>query len=259
MVADNDQLQIKEAYDDKTNTSSIFDEFSNIYDNSASKLFEGEQLDDYHKNIYTILIRILDASIKSGSIEKMETDIKNVKLRYIRCNFASHAVIMKIQEAQYILMCKYLEKNCIEKAKDMCENFDESMETYIIDRIKNKVPNVVEYDNYYAAMLKIDISERMKIEVTKLKFWEGIYNIEYPASFYKLPKEWQTETSLVLKDKSLAKFYRSTYSYFGFIKFFKIRFDPRSDRYKMNLSDVQKLREYVLRPRVIKNIRIIFE
>ena len=259
MVVENDQLQIKEAFDESVKKESVFDELSNIYDNSASKLFEGEQLDDYHKNIYTILIRILDASLRTGAIDKLESDIKNVKLRYFKCNFASHAVIMKIQEAQYVLMCKYLEKNCIEKAKDMCEGFDESMETYIIERIKNKIPNVVEYENYYAAMLKIDISERMNIEVNKLKFWEGIYNVEHPESFYKLPKEWQSETSLVLKDKSLAKFYRSTYSYFGFIKFFKIRFDPRSDRYKMNLSDVQKLREYVLRPRVIKNIRIIFE
>lgn len=259
MVVENDQLQIKEAFDEDINKEPLFDEMSNIYDNSASELFEGEKLDDYHKNIYTMLIRILDASIKICNIDRLESDVRNVKVRYFRCNFSSHAVIMKLQEAQYLLMCKYLERNYIEKAKDLCERFDESMEDYIVDRVKTQVPNVVQNDNYYAAMLKIDICERTNIEVNKLKFWEGIFNIEHPESFYKLPKEWQEETALVVKDKSLAKFYKSSYNYFGFLKVFKIRFDPRSEKYKMNLSDVQKLREYVLKPRVIKNIWIIFE
>ena len=181
MVVENEQLQIKEAFDESINKKPVIDELANIYDNSASDLFEGEQLDDYHKNIYTILIRILDASINLGNVEKLEADIKNVKIRYSRCNFASHAVIMKIQEAQYILMCKYLERNDIEKAKDLCERFDENMEDYIVDRVKCQVPNVVQNNNFYAAMLKIDICERTNIEVNKLKFWEGIFNIEFPV------------------------------------------------------------------------------
>ena len=259
MEEENKDITIKEYEEPITQEVNDFDE-DNIYNNKNSKLFDGEELDDYHKNMFAMLIKVLDASIQKDSTERLEIDLADVKVRYNKCNVFSNAVTSKIQEASYILMCKYLETNNIEKAKDFCENFDSDMEEYIVNRIRMDIPNVVEYENYYAAMLKIDISERVNIEVNSLKFWEGILNIEKPALNYRLPIEWQPDTtSLVVKPKGFLGLYRNSYNYFGFIKVFKIRYSPRSAKNKMNLSDVQKLREYLIKPRVTKHIRIIFE
>ncbi len=258
MEGENKDIAIKE-YDDiiKVQENDLVDD---IYNNKNSKLFEGEELDDYHKNMFAMFIKVLDASIKKDIIERLEIDLADVKSRYNKTGVFSNAVTSKIQEASYILMCKYLETNNIEKAKDFCENFDSDMEEYIVNRVKMDIPNVVEYDNYYAAMLKIDISERINIEVNSLKFWEGVLNIEKPALNYRLPIEWQPDTtSLVVKPKGFLGLYRNSYNYFGFVKVFKIRYSPRSAKNKMNLSDVQKLREYLIKPRVTKHIRIIFE
>ena len=253
-----DNINIIEAFDDdvKTDDSNVLSD--NIFENNNSKLFQDENIDDYHKNIFAILIMILNSSLANGSIEKLENDIKEVKERYNRSDCISKAVTMKLQEAQYILMCKYLENKNLEKAKTLCEKFDEKMEDYIVDRVKLSIPNVVEFDNYYAAMLKVDISQRMNMEVTSLKFWEGILNIEKPEMNYRLPKEWQPDkTGLIVKQNMTLGISQNLL--FGFVKVFKIRYDPKSDRNKMNLSDIQKLREYLIKPRVTRHIRIVFE
>ena len=259
MAIENEKVNIIEAF---TNSSegenNKFED--NIYQNSSSVLFKDENIDDYHKNIFAILIMILDNSLAIGKIDGLEQDIKDVLERYNRSSCNSKTVNMKLQQAQYVLMCKYLEAKNFEKAKTLCEKFDETMVDYICERVKLEIPNVVEYGNYYAAMLKIDISERINVDVNSLKFWEGILNIEKPAMNYRLPKEWQPERmGLIVKQDGAIRLSRNYTSRFGFVKVFKIRYDPKSDKNKMNLGDVQKLREYLSRPKVIRHIRIIFD
>ncbi len=257
MEKDNEDIIIKEEFNKQSEKPETIDEERE--QNKNSQVVD-DNSDDYHKNMFAMLVKVLDACIEKNSIERLEIDIADVKTRYEKCGAYSRDVSMKIQEASYILMCKYLETKNIEKAKDFCENFDSDMEDYIVQRVKLDVPNVVEFENYYAAMLKIDISEKVNIDVNSLKFWEGILNIEKPASNYRLPIEWQPDTtSLVVKPKGFMGIYRSSYNYFGFVKVFKIRYSPRSSKNKMNLSDIQKLREYLIRPRVTRHIRIIFE
>ncbi len=231
----------------------------NIEISSNLGLLDMENHNDYYKNIFSILINMLDSSILRDNIERLEIDLVEVKQRYLRCDKSSYAVLMKIQEAQYVLMCKYLETRNIEKAKALCEGFDETMEDYIVERVKNNINDFAYDDNYYAAMLKVDICERVNIEVNSLKFWEGILNIEKPSSNYRLPPQWQPDNSLILAPNHSLGFSISSYNYFGFVKVFKIRYNPKSEKNKMNLADVQKLREYLVRPRITKNIRIIFE
>ena len=227
---------------------------------STPNLLDTENHDDYYKNIFSVIISMLDSSISRGNIEKLENDLLEVKLRYERCDQNSHAVEMKIEEAQYVLMCKYLETRNIEKAKALCENFDEVMEEYVIHRIKNSTNDFAYDDNYYAAMLKIDICERINIEVNSIKFWEGVLNIEKPYLNYRLPPQWQPDNiGLVLAPNHSLGFSFNSYNYFGFVKVFKIRYNPKSEKNKMNLGDVQKLKEYLVRPKITKNIRIIFE
>ncbi|MBR3280452.1 MAG: leucine-rich repeat domain-containing protein [Clostridia bacterium] len=225
----------------------------------SNNVITTESFDDYHKNLFTILIKILDSSMSQKSIEKIEIDLFDVKERYSRINIKSREVDMKIQEVSYYLMCKYLETRNIEKAKDFCANFGDAMKEYIISRIKCEMPNVIESNNYYAAMLKIDITEGVNLDVNNIKFWEGILNIEKPASNYRLPNEWQPLNSLVLRRRTALGLSISSYNCFGFFKVFKIHYDPRSEKNKMNQLDIQKLKEYLIRPKVIKNIWIVFE
>ena len=232
-----------------------FDSFQK--NNEISKLNE-ENIDDYYKKIFTILIKMLDLSLEIGTIERLETDLQQAQLRYANCTEKSNEVDRKISEVQYILMCKYLEAKKLEKAQNLCSKFNKTMEEYIVERTKPQVPNVVEANNFYAAMLRIDIAERVNINVNSLKFWEGILNIEKPAEFYRLPREWQPDsTSLMTKSNSVLP--TNSISYFGILRVFKIRYVPQNLVNKMNLSDVQKLREYLIRPKVTKNIRIVFE
>ena len=225
----------------------------------VNDLFVGENLDEYHRNLFTILIKILNTCIAQKNIERFEIDLADVKERYFRIDVKSNAVDMKIQEASYILMCKYLESRNIEKAKDFCVNFNDKMKEYIISRVRKDIPNVIESNNYYAAMLKIDIMEGVNLDVNNIKFWEGILNIEKPNQNYRLPNEWQPNNSLILRKKGSLGISISSYNYFGFLKVFKIHYDPRSEKNKMNQLDIQKLKEYLIRPKVTRNIWIIFE
>lgn len=262
MVVENDEIKISTAFTDANIEQSRYAPSSKEKEELSNTLtaLEQEPLDDYYKNIFSLLIKMLDMSLKIDNMERLETDLQDVKLRYSKCEYSSKAVNMKIQEVQYVLMCKYLATKNLEKARTFCEQFDENMEEYIVNRIKIGIPNVVESNNFYAALLKVDIAERINLEVRSLKFWEGILNIESPASNYRLPKEWQPNNkSLMVRNNSFMGLSRSSYSYFGFLKIFKIRYDPKSQKNKMNLGDVQKLKEYLIRPRVTKNIRIIFE
>jgi len=247
--------------DNKIRITTAFSDAPQNINNFGLLALDSEPLDDYNKEIYSILIKMLDASLKTGNIDRLEADLQEVKTRYERSDSISRAVDMKIQEVQYVLMCKYLESKNLEKARTFCERFDDHMEEYIVSRIRlGGIPNIIESNNFYAAMLKIDISQKVNLEVRKLKFWEGILNIEKPSSNYRLPKEWQPNNkSLMVRPNGFMGLSMNSYSYFGFVKVFKIRYDPKSQKNKMNLGDVQKLKEYLIRPRVTKNIRIVFE
>jgi len=228
-------------------------------DNEEETLFKGENLDDYYKNVYSILIKMLDTGLHQRSLTKLRKDIAEVKDKYEKCGIESHTVVMKIQEASYVLMCRYLESKNIEKAKDFCDSFDNNMEEYIYTKIKKDVPIVIEHNNYYAAMSKIDITEQVNVDVKSIKFWEGIVNIEKPANKYRLPNEWQPLDSFEVQSSSLPGISITSYNYFGLVKVFKIHYDPRSENNKMNQKDLQKLKEYLVRPKVTKNIRIVFD
>ena len=222
-------------------------------------MLEAEGHDDYYKEILTVLIKMLESSLKSGEIEKLENDLSDVKTRYNQFDCTSKVLTEKIQEVQYDLMCKYLENGYIEKAKVLCDGFDESMEEFIINRVKENKKDFTENDNYYAAMTKIDIMERIAIDVNSLKFWEGVLNIEKPELNFRLPVGWQPANSLILsKERNMSVPFNDFY-FTWFIKFFKIRYDPKSKKNKMNLNDIQKLREYLIRPKTARYIRIVFE
>jgi hypothetical protein len=103
-------------------------------------------------------------------------------------------------------MCRYLENKQFEKATQFCKKFGKDMEEFIFSRIKLGTPNVVEYGNYYAAMVKVDISERVNVNVNSLKFWEGIMNVEKPEVNYRLPLFWQPQNEMLLKENNSIDF-----------------------------------------------------
>jgi Leucine-rich repeat (LRR) protein len=229
------ELEIKEAY------STDVIKTNNVYESTP---------------ICKLLIDILDSGIEFGFIDRLELDIKQTKAKYNETDETSKEFEDKLQEASYVLMCLYLKDNQIEKAKSFCESFDSRMEEYIFNRIRPSYPVIIENDNYYCAMLKVEIAEKRNINVNDIKFWEGIYNIEYPESNYRLPEQWQPEIkSLVAKENSFVVMARN----FSFVKTYKIRYDASSDRYKMNLFDIQKLKEYLIYKKNVHNIRIAFE
>ena len=261
MNNEHEEFNIIEAFDDKNIATN---QIENKSDEKVAKKeivveFDSDDIDEYHKNMFSILSQILEDSIKEGKIGRLEAGLSEVEKRYYDGDTKSYDLNMKIQEARYILMCKYIESNDLEKAKDFCEKFDSEMQEYIKRKITVAVPNVIEFGNYYAAMTRVDISEGVNIDVNSLKFWEGIYNIEKPASNYRLPAQWQPSNGLILREGGIVGLPISSYNYFGFLKVFKIHYDPRSEKNNMNLMDVQRLREYLTRPKVTKNIRIVFE
>ncbi len=233
-----------------------FESTENDNENKKSQILEE---DVYYKNVFSLLIQILDDNIQSGKVNKMEKALNDVEERYEKCEKKSEAVVMKIQETKYLLMCKYLENKAYEKATHFCNKFDKDMEDYIFNRVKLDIPNVVVHGNYYAAMVKVDISERVNINVKSLKFWEGILNVEKPELNYRLPAYWQPQNGMLLKENNILGIPITSFSYFGFLKVFKIHYDPQSELNNMNLLDIQRLKEYLNRNKVIKNIRIVFE
>ena len=244
MELDDNQFVIKEAFD----TSII----NNEQENNNSIVEDGK----FDSKLFDLLIKMLNSGIELEIIEKLELDIKEAKLKYYECGFESEEVVYKLQEASYKLMCLYLKNNKIEQANLLCSGFNDDMKKYIMNRIKPVYPSVVVNDNYYVAMLRLEIGEGRNIDVRSIKFWEGIYNIEYPDSNYVLPNEWQpTVTSLIPKEKS---FLQNTIN-FGLFRAFRIRFDPTSDRNKMNLEDIQKLKEFLIYKKSCKKIRLSFE
>lgn len=244
MELDENQIVIKEAFD-----TSYIDKKQD----SKEKIVENDKFDS---KLFDLLIKMLDSGIELEIIEKLELDIKEAKLKYYSCGYESEEVVNKLQEASYKLMCLYIKNNKIEQANLLCSGFNDDMKKYIMDRIKPSYPNIIVNDNYYVAMLRLEISEGRNIDVRNIKFWEGIYNIEYPDSNYVLPNEWQpTMTSLIPKDNS---FLQKTIN-FGLFRVFRIRFDPTSDRNKMNLEDIQRLKEFLIYKKSCKKIRLSFE
>ncbi len=240
--------------DDEIKITSKFEEQEVKSENKVSNIE-----DDYYNKVFNLLNTILDTSLSSPKIEKLEVDISEVKKRYKELERKSKEVENKIFEAEYRLMCMLLESNQIEKSRKHCEEFDKGMEDYIVNRIKLQIPNVVDNNNFYAAMVKLDISERKNINVNSIKFWEGIVNIENPVKHYRLPAQWQTDDNgMILKEDNFLRPFAISYNYFGFLKVFKIHYDPRSES-KMNLFDIQKLKEYLMKSRITKNIKIVFE
>ncbi len=206
--------------------------------------------------ICKLLIDMLNSSIEFGFSDRLELDIKQTREKYNELEEKSEEFETKFQEASYVLMCLYLKEGQIEKAKTLCSTFDDKMEQYIYDRIRPSYPVIIEHDNYYCAMLKMDIAERRNIEVNSLKFWEGIYNIENPSSNYSLPEQWQPEVkSLVVKDNGFLSFTKKL----GFTRIHIIRYDPSSERHKMNHYDIQKFKEYLIFKKSVKNVRLVFE
>ena len=231
-----DKIVIKESYDDL-----------NINNESTNQTVSTP--------LCSILIDMLNSGIEFGFADRLELDIKQARQKYGEIDEKSEEFEIKLQEALYKLMCLYLKDNQIEKAKVLCESFDDKMEQYIFARVKPSYPVIIENDNYYCAMLKVDIAEKRNINVKTLKFWEGIYNIENPSSNYRLPEECQPEiTSLVVKEKAVLGFANK----FNFSKVHIIRFDPSSEKCKMNLYDIQKLKEYLIYKKNVKSIRIVF-
>jgi Leucine-rich repeat (LRR) protein len=217
-------------------------------------------LDTYHQSLFNVMIDLLDNSIQKDTITDIEDGLKEVKRRYENTELKDDEVTNKIREAEYKLMCMYLERNLIEKANNLCSSFDKSMEDYVKSRVKPNTPNLVEHNNFYSALLKVEISEGRNIDVSSIKFWEGILNVEKPELNYRLPYEWQPASqSLIVKPKHYLGHTITSINCLGFFKYFKIHYDPRSEMNHMNMEDIQKLREYLIRPKVVKEIRLTFE
>ncbi len=219
-----------------------------------------KDLDTFHKSLFNTIIALLDDCIKKDTIYDLEDGLKEVKKRYESVEEKNDEVTYKIRSAEYQLMCKYLEINYIEKANNLCATFDNSMEEYITTRMKQIDSNLLESNNYYAVLFKAEILKHKNMDVNSLKFWEGILNVEKPLFNYRLPNEWQpTGQALILKPSGILNMDFSAINCLGFFMYFKIHYDPRSDMNHMNMEDIQRLREYLIRPKTVKEIRITFD